>query len=111
MLVIGTLCLVVILVLLIIYIVRIYQTNRDGFLASSGNTEYESMSNEIGQSISEELSQFNSINLPIFLADDGNFCPNWEDGSSCQKLDNNFLCTIVNPRDKTISDASSVPNP
>ena len=39
------------------------------------------------------------------------FCPNWEDGSSCQKLDTNFIYTIVNPRDKSISNASNMPNP
>ena len=106
----ATLCLVILLVLLIIYIVRIYQSQAgDSFYADSA--EINNVADELEGNIASDLASWNNIGLPIFLADDGNFCPNWADGSTCQKLDTNYLCTIVNPSDKSISDASSVPNP
>jgi hypothetical protein len=90
--------------------VRIYQyRNSDTFFAD--NAQINLLADEIEKNVGDDLMNWNNINLPIFLADDGNFCPNWEDGSSCQKMDTNFICTIVNPRNKSISDASDVPNP
>ena len=108
---ITTLSLTVLFVLLIIYIVRIYQSEKENFTVVDADKAI--LLDDISSELRSEMANWDSIGLPFILTDDGNFCPDWNSGASCQKLDTNYVCTIVNPIDKTITDVATatVPNP
>ena len=91
---IATLSLAVLLVLLIIYIVRIYQTQRNEPFVD--NVQINLVEESINSDLTDELKQWDNIGLPFYLADDGNYCPNWDMDSTCQQLDTNYVCTLVN---------------
>ena len=94
---ITTLSLTVLLVLLIIYIVRIYQTQRNESFVD--DVQINLVVESINSDLTDELKQWDNIGLPFYLADDGNYCPNWDlpnSGSTCQQLDTNYVCTLVN---------------
>ena len=108
---IATLSLTVLFVLLVVYIVRIYQSEKDNFTVIDAEKAF--LLDGIASELLNEMAQWNNIGLPFILTDDGNMCPDWQSGASCQKLDTNFVCTVVNPIDKTITDVTTatVPNP
>ena len=108
---IATLSLTVLFVLLVIYIVRIYQSEKENFTVVDADKAI--LLDDISSELRNEMAQWDNIGLPFILTDDGNLCPDWQSGSSCQKLDTNFVCTVVNPNDNTITDVATatVPNP
>jgi hypothetical protein len=50
---------------------------------------------ELVEKIAKELEEVGIVKFPHLLTDMNNLCPQWEQGSSCVKLDTNYVCSTV----------------